>query len=456
MTETALIRPQTGPESPAEPGTEPFRPASPARGPGRWLRRIAGVDEAILDWVPEERPRYTWQGAILLNTAIMAGISMIVLLSRTDVPTLLAVPLALLWGGLILTFDGWLVASTHGVSGRGRLAVYLPRILISILMGVVIAEPLLLAAFAPAIRTQIAQERRQSLDAYENTLRECNPISGEAVPAAACTERLNVENPLVSIRNDLSRTTASHDAAQAQLRQVNAELSKREAVSRAECNGTKIKNTTTGRAGEGPNCARDRKEADRFRASAGIDARQAAIDTMERDIAKLTADEATAGRGYAAALHTKIDERVAEARAAQQRIGILDEDRALSTLAGQSRFVAVGSWLLRLLLIVVDCLPVLTKLLSRSTTYDALLSRQLTITDRLHDRYATAREQRYFRHVDLSDRRDQRDFRTSVEALDAAEAGGRDVRQGLDTRQGPVGNTSDEEPTLPLPLHHGR
>ena len=49
-----------------------FRPAEPARGPGRWLRRVAGLNEAILDWVPEERPRYTWQGAIVLNTAILA------------------------------------------------------------------------------------------------------------------------------------------------------------------------------------------------------------------------------------------------------------------------------------------------------------------------------------------------------------------------------------------------
>jgi hypothetical protein len=382
-----------------------------------------------------------------VNTAIVAGISMLVLLAKTDLPAFLMVPVALIWAGLILTFDGWLVASTHGVTGRSKLAVYLPRVLISILMGAVIAEPLLLAVFAPAIRTQISQERKQILDDYENRLRECNPISGEPAADAACTDRLNVENPLVAIRTDLAQKTKLRDTAQAQLRQINAELARREAVSRAECNGTKINGTTSGLVGEGPNCARNRQEADRFRTSSGLDARQAEVITLSRDITRLTADEATAGRTYAAALHAEIDEKVTDARNAQQKIGILDEDRALGILSAQSMFVAVGAWLLRLLLIAIDCLPVLTKVLSRSTTYDALLSRQLNVTDRLHDRFAEVHEHRYFRQVDLADRRDAHDFRNSVEALDAAEAGKRAVRRAMGDA---------DEPTERLPLNMSR
>lgn len=327
--------------------------------------------------------------------------------------------MALLWAALILTFDGWLVASTHGATGRGRLAIYLPRLAISVLMGAVIAEPLLLAVFAPAIHTQVSQDRKQMLDDYENRLRECNPVSGEPATKVDCADRLNVENPLISIRNDLTRKTRLRDAQQAELRRINTELARREAVSRAECNGTKISKTTTGLVGEGPNCARNRKEADRFRASSGIDAREAGVTRLSREIAALTADEAAAGRTYAAAVHTKIDEKVADARNALQKVGILDEDRALGVLAAGSGFVAVGSWLLRLLLIVVDCLPVLTKLLSRPTTYDALLSRQLNVTDRLHDRYLTSREQRFTRNVDLETERAEHRYRAELRQLDA-------------------------------------
>jgi hypothetical protein len=429
VTETALIRTQAddapswwdgapahGADPPDGTHTEPFRPTPPASGLGVRLRRVVGINEAILDWVPEERPRYTWQGAIVLNTAILAGISMLILLSRTELSTWLMVPVALIWAGMIFTFDAWLVSSTHGVVGRAKLAIYLPRILISILMGAVIAEPLLLAVFAPAIHTEVNQQRKQSLDDYENRLRACNPVAG--TPAAnACTDGVNVENPLISIRNDLTRKTELRDRLAGQVRTINAELARREAVSRAECNGTKIRRTTTGVVGEGPNCKRNRTEADRYRGSSGLDEREADITRLSRDIVALTADEASAGRTYAAAVHGTIERKMAEARNAQQRIGILDEDRALGALAATSAFVAIGSWLLRILLIVVDCLPVLTKLLGRSTTYDALLSRQSGVTDRLHQKFAAGREQRFDLQVDLEMHRNEDRYRRALEQI---------------------------------------
>ena len=172
-------------------------------------------------------------------------------------------------------------------------------------------------------------------------------------------------------------------------------------------------------SGEGPNCKRNRAETDRYRESSGIDEREADVTALTRQISALTAQEATAGRTYAAAVHAKIDEKMNDARNAQQKIGILDEDRALGTLAASSMFVAVGSWLLRLLLIVVDCLPVLTKLLSRSTTYDALLSRQAGVTNRLHEKFAAGRELRFERQVDLQMHRDEDDYRRAVERIQA-------------------------------------
>jgi hypothetical protein len=410
---------QSGPgqSDPGQSWTEPFRPAPPAQGPGRWLRRVAGLNEAILDWVPQERPRYTWQGAIVLNTAILAGLSMLVLLSRTELPRLLMVPVALLWAGVILTFDAWLVASTHGVTGRSKLPIYLPRLLISVLMGAVIAEPLLLSVFAPAIHTEVNQQRKRDIDAYENRLRECNPVSGLPSTATDCTDHLNVPNPLIAIRTDLNRKTALRARLRAEVAAINTEIARRETVARAECNGTKINRSTTGVAGEGPNCRRNRAEADRYRAASDVDRREADLSGLSRAIAVGTAEEAAAGRTYAAAVHAGIAGKVDDARAAQQRIGILDEDRALGTLAASSAFVAVGSWLLRLLLIVVDCLPVLTKLLSRSTTYDALLSRQSGVTDRLHEKFAAGREQRLIRDVDLEMERTEHAYQSSVRQL---------------------------------------
>jgi len=96
MTETLLIRPSGAEDGGEAYLREPFRPAPPARGPGRLLRQVAGVNETILDWVPEERPRYTRLGAIVINTGLMAALSMTVLLGKVDVPPLFVVPVALM------------------------------------------------------------------------------------------------------------------------------------------------------------------------------------------------------------------------------------------------------------------------------------------------------------------------------------------------------------------------
>ena len=43
---------------------------------GRWIRVLAGVDERLLDRVPQERARYTGLGGVVLGTATIAAFSM--------------------------------------------------------------------------------------------------------------------------------------------------------------------------------------------------------------------------------------------------------------------------------------------------------------------------------------------------------------------------------------------
>src|SRR5262249_17349788 len=145
-----------------------YRPDPPAYGPGRWLRRIAGVREDILDWVPEERPRYTRLGAIILNTGLMAAISLMAALGKgLTVFWPLLIPICVFWGFVIVSFDGWLIASTHGMLGAAKYRVFVPRLVISLLMGVIIAEPLILWVFQPSIRTEVLDFRKQQIDQYE-------------------------------------------------------------------------------------------------------------------------------------------------------------------------------------------------------------------------------------------------------------------------------------------------
>src|SRR5215469_8465617 len=106
-----------------------YRPEPPSRGLGRLLRRVAGVKEDILDWIPEERPRYTRLGAIILNTGLMAAISMMAALGKVVTIFWLAlVPICVIWGFVIVSFDGWLIASTHGVLNAAKYRIFIPRL----------------------------------------------------------------------------------------------------------------------------------------------------------------------------------------------------------------------------------------------------------------------------------------------------------------------------------------
>jgi hypothetical protein len=382
------------------------------------LRRVAGVDETILDWVPEERPRYTRLGAIVLNTGLMAALSMSVLLGTVDISPFLILPVALIWGYLILSFDGWLVASTHGVLGLAKLRIFLPRLVISVLMGAVIAEPLLLRVFAPAIHTEINQERKDAVDEYESRLRICNPsTAGIAIPAGCDDFLLNAGDSPDGVRDELTRAAQERTKLQTLIAGINTELTKRENLARAECNGDAGPGLTN-RRGEGPNCRRDRAEADRYRSSSRLDEHQDDLVAINRRIDTLTTTEGTASTQYAKALSTTITEKVDEKRSAQEEIGILDEAKALGVLTSQSPFVLIGSWLLRLLLVAIDCLPVLTKLMSRTTTYDGLVSRQLDISNRLHEKSTTLQEQYDSGRSDVAMHRDEHQVRVEMEAID--------------------------------------
>ncbi|MFC0533041.1 DUF4407 domain-containing protein [Phytohabitans kaempferiae] len=431
MTETLLLRPRGADDDRPRDDRQPYRPARPEYGPGRALRQVAGVNETILDWVPEERPRYTRLGAIVLNTGVMAMLSMAVLLSKVDVPFVAVVPIAVMWGYLILSFDGWLVASTHGVLGLAKLRTYLPRMAISILMGVVIAEPLLLWVFGPAIETEVRDQREAVVATYEARLKECNPTSGAAPAAAGCGPfLLNVPESPESTRQELRNAKLERTTLEGRIGQIDKEIARREQLARLECNGTKV-DGTTGRPGVGPNCRRNRAEADRYQASSNVDKLRDDLSALDRRIDALTAREGAASGTYAGAVNTEISKRVADKRDNQDMIGILDEIKALDSLAHKSGFVLAASWLLRLLLVAIDCLPVLTKLMSRTTTYDVLLGRQLDVSGRLHEKYTTEREQRDGGRIDVSILENEHRVRAQMEQIDEADRDARAQREAV-------------------------
>lgn len=130
----------------------------------KFIRAISGAREEVLEFVPSERVRFEGLGWAILITSCLAVISMwFALTSTLGINGLFAVPVAILWGVVIMGINRWLLTSMP-VNHRRKFAVAVPRLLLTLLIGALIAIPMVLLVFRSEINAQIAvtQQSQQS------------------------------------------------------------------------------------------------------------------------------------------------------------------------------------------------------------------------------------------------------------------------------------------------------
>ncbi|BCJ72423.1 hypothetical protein CS0771_19670 [Catellatospora sp. IY07-71] len=370
---------------PTPPPARPRRPL-PRLQLGRRLRVLAGVDERLLDRVPQERAWYTSLGGVVLGTATIAAISMYFAVTQAmGAASWLAVFPVLVWFLFILNVDRWLVSSRLGEGWFRRVPVLLMRVLMAVFFGVIIAEPLVLRIFETAVVQHVADQRTEALAQLAGRLKACNPVPGSTEPAAPAdcraTEVFNFDQSPVAILRELQTRRADAaelqkivDADSAQLRAIND-------LARRECVGDSGEGLT-GQRGVGPNCRRLRAEADAFNRTRQIPANNTKLAGLRTRISELETAAGTSHAAFEAERETKIEARVAEERSHQGPIGLLERLGALHDLADSSGVLAVGIWAVRIFFILVDCMPILVKFVGGSTTYDRLVSAQLAVAER--------------------------------------------------------------------------
>ncbi|MES9536635.1 MULTISPECIES: DUF4407 domain-containing protein [unclassified Actinomadura] len=366
---------------------EAFRPVPPSTGPLRLVRDLIGVIDERLCWSPEERPRLAWQGVITLFTGCMAAVSMSFFLYRVfGHPAVFAV--ALFWGALIFALDAWLISSAQGVvSGARKLVLFVPRILMAVLIAVVIAEPLVLRLFHEEIRQEALQIRQVQALEYESRLRRCNPTTGLPSTSSDCAgSTLSVAGFPAGVQADLDAKQRERTQLTDQIRPIERKLDALEKRAREECDGT----GGTRRYGNGVNCKANRATFATYKKTSGIDGLHRQLAAVNAKITALTTDLGTGTAGYAANVNKRIAEQVAERKSAAKGIGVLEEIKALHHLASRDTNAGAALWLLRLLLIIVECAPVLTKLLGGTGKYDRLHEARLTANEVVHRRWVDA------------------------------------------------------------------
>jgi hypothetical protein len=414
----------------------------PARwGLGRVLRLATGVREDALAMVPSEYARYTSMGGVVAGTAVMAMLSMAAALywvfGGFQPFILVAVPV---WGLFILSLDRWLMSSTSvGHTGQAARKL-LPRLLLSIALGVVLAEPLLLGVYNTAINERVSKDRQEELTTREARLRVCNPVPGtpEADKPEAkdpgCRDyllSLGGDSPaaLQSQLNDLTTQKTTLKESYDKDATAYADL---EEKARLECNGTSGPGLT-GRFGEGINCRRLRTEADQYRSDHHIDENGAKLKDLEDQINTLNTRLGDARNNYAAAVNTAIEKDLAEVKGRQGKVGLLERFRTLDELVSENGYVRVTQWAIRIFFILVDALPVILKVLTGTTSYDRIIDERLGRQERVEKMRSDEELSGQARRGDLVRYDTEKRFRVQRERIDEhhrIELGNHDERRG--------------------------
>jgi hypothetical protein len=409
-----------------------YRPAEPDTGIGRRLRVLCGVREDILDWAPEERPHYTGFGVIVLNTGCLATLAMFTALSKIVAAPLPAlIPVALLWGWIILSIDRWLIASTHGVHVGGRLLlIFLPRLVLAILLALSIAEPLTLRIFQPALDRQVRGSQAAELVNYESKLKSCNPATGVPDSSPRCKDYgLPIADPSGGAENELAGAQAQQAKIQGEVNAIEGQASALRTKAQNECAG-RGGTGLSGQDGVGWRCKRDWAAVTAYQNASGLADKQHLLRSLNQTISTLIVKAGSAQQKSASEVNNAIKAAVAAKKQTQSgEIGLIDEWEALEKLSAQSSFVNFAHWLLWLLLIALDCLPITAKMMSRSTSYDRMLTLQLESSERMHDIDLQLREQQATVDKEVEIQLSEIDKQDRLRRLDHDERVGRAQRE---------------------------
>ncbi|MFE0349768.1 DUF4407 domain-containing protein [Streptomyces griseoluteus] len=365
--------------------TDPRTPVR--RGPGRLLRAGIGVYEPVLDTVPSERPVYTRYGGIVLATALLGGISAAValdaLLQGASVWAMLAA--GAVWTAFVYLVDSWLVSSTHGKIGRSRNRALLPRLLLSVLIGLALAEPLLFQVFAPEMDKHLTEGRDRAVQTYYGRLLACNPVDGRTtLDRADCDEyQLEVRGAPVALRNQITDVKDQLGKLTEHVADVDRQQAKLDAASNELCSRKNYKRVPGG-WDVTEQCETARRQAAAYSSGNDIDPERAKATELRRRLDTLTGRMKQSTEEYRAKVMEKARAERADKARELRDTGLLDRAEALWAVMTSAFYPCYFAIVLHLLLLVFDSLPVLVKFMAGISAYDLAL----------HDHLAGVRRER--------------------------------------------------------------
>ena len=334
---------------------------------GNGLAVLAGARPDVLEAAPGARARFVALGGVLLSTGGLAAVS-----AAFAVHMALGVwwPFALLvglgWGTVIVNLDRMLlVGMAHDASMKRNLVMAVPRVGLALVLGAVVATPLTLQVFHKEIDTEMVAMQAEAADAYRASLDadtrfEHLPELKEriATQEAIVASGGLADTGLVGVRAEVTAKQAVLDQAVAFARELDAKA-------QCELDGS----CGTGDAGTGTAYVEARAAADTqaavvAAARSDVDAAVAASSAAEARSAQLAGSSLDTDRAELTRLTAEQDRLQASFDATNEGSGgILLRLEALDRLGDKNATLATAQFMLSLLFMCVEILPVLMKLL---------------------------------------------------------------------------------------------
>ena len=297
----------------------------------------SGAHQKLLKQFPSEHSKYSGLGAVLLATFVLATISAGYAIYTVFGNWLWTIGFAIIWGLIIFNFDRFLVSTMrkYGVSRRKQIMMAVPRLALALLIGVVIARPLEMKIFEKEINVKMTKNLHDKIRLNDSLL--AMEYKNQLVNAD--TERQRLLGRKLAIEDTL------HNLQSAYLQEADGTGGSRQ---RGIDNITRLKQDAF-------NLSRD----------------QFAPEILLLEQNMKSQDSIT---GIAKA--SMEDKRKQFEQTAMGNMGFLERNKALADLSAEESSVFWASWLISLLIILIEIGPVLSKLMMPLGPYDIALAKE--------------------------------------------------------------------------------
>jgi hypothetical protein len=316
------------------------------RGPSKkadtnFLWWCSGAHQELLKQFPSEHSKYWGLGGVILATFVLAALSSGYAIYSVFGNWLWTFCFAVIWGLIIFNFDRFLVSTMrkYGVSPRKQLLMALPRMALAILIGFTIARPLELKIFEKEINTKVVENTHKKIQLNDSLLQAENTALMQNTEA----ERTRLYARKKSIEDDLARLQQSY-------------------VQEAD--------------GTGGSQVRGVEKIAKLKMNAYTSSAQQALPELQELNTNIHKQDSI----LAYAKSNMEAKRADYEKAALANVGFLERNKALTDLAADESSVFWTSFLLSLLIILIEVGPIISKLIMPVGPYDIALAKEELIS----------------------------------------------------------------------------